>query len=153
MKMTEQQILNSILAIVEKEFINKNYYGACLPSAMIFWEAAKKLGVEVELKCGTLLYNSGGDNITSNLHFWSVFKEKTFDATLNMMKNLLPGIELDRFSHKANTISCLDPEEATMISVFNTLQATRSTNFYFSKAPFQLRELRNKILKNVNKIS
>ena len=140
---TTMEILATILTNVEKVFIRKQYYASCLPATLIVWELARKYNIDVQPKCGTLSY----DGMAGVLHFWNVFEGQVYDPTIKVMKSMLPTLNIENFKYNED-LHDLGLEEALMLDIFQHFQTTRTTNFYFSKAPNNLKVIR-KIIYNI----
>lgn len=140
------ELLATIVTNVEKVFIRNQFYASCLPATLIVWELARKYNIDVQPKCGTLSY----DGMLEVLHFWNVFEGQVFDPTIKVMKSMLPALNIENFKYNED-LPDLGPEEAQMLDMFRRFQTMKTTNFYFSEAPNNLKVLRKIIYRNVSK--
>lgn len=137
--MSENQlILQHIQNTISEEFIKGQMTGVCLPSAILFYEEARKRGIKTEICYGLITFK----NKFLAAHVWNVFDDQIYDPTIKIITHF-SNIVVDKFNW-TYTVTDNTPEEEIKLMV-KAFKTTTSSREYFSLAPVQLQKIKKNI--------
>lgn len=128
--------------------IKENYFGACLPSTLLFCDEAGKLGYQPKMLLGFIRHNRLRIPI---MHFWAKVENEYYDPTRKVIKHFHNVNESD-FTYEEFDVWPMNEEQILMKMWHKKYIQSQSSANYFEEAPETLLRIRKSIKRRVNSL-
>lgn len=148
MVLTTKQKLSILNKIIFRELIRGSYYGACLPSVLMFYDEAKDLGLNPDLVLGHFTHKLLNLPV---MHFVVKIDGEVYDPTRKVLEHYT-GTNTDDFVFEEVDVLPTGDEELSMKSFYLQFKKTQDSKMYFHQAPETLRAIRKRVQQKAKKL-